>query len=138
MTGRATMTRRRPTDDGGRAVSLVKVIVPDNHLGQRDFKLAIARRLRGARALLDVDQQSLAEASGVSRNFVSAMERGAQNLDAYRLSLIAMAMGMQLPTLLVGAGFDQWIEETSAGQPGWLSLAGGRPTRSEPEPVPAG
>jgi transcriptional regulator with XRE-family HTH domain len=124
------MTRTRATDDG--AVNLVKVIVPDNHLGQRDFKLAIARRLRGARALLDVDQQSLAEASGVSRNFVSAMERGAQNLDAYRLSLVAMAMGMPLPTLLVGAGFDQWIEETSSGQPGWLSLA------ADPEPVPAG
>ena len=121
MSVTSTMVRRRPAET--HATALVTVTVPGNHPTERDVKLALARRLRGARALLDVDQQSLAEASGVSRNFISAMERAAQNLDAYRLSLVATALGMPLPTLLTGAGFDLWIEGAQAGRPGWLPPA---------------
>ena len=121
MSVTSTMARRRPAET--HATALVTVTVPGNHPTERDVKLALARRLRGARALLDVDQQSLAEASGVSRNFISAMERAAQNLDAYRLSLVATALGMPLPTLLTGDGFDLWIEGAQAGRPGWLAPA---------------
>lgn len=120
MRGRAAVIGQRSSWDAVDLPGLVKVTVPDDHPGQRDFKLAVGRRLRGARALLDVDQQSLADASGVSRNFVSAMERGAQNLDTYRLSLLAMAMGMPLLTLLTGAGLELWIERTQAGTRRWL------------------
>jgi DNA-binding XRE family transcriptional regulator len=130
--------RRRLGGKHGEAVGLVDVTVPDDHPGQRDFKLAVARRLRGARALLGVDQQSLADASGVSRNFVSAIERGAQNLDAYRLSLLATALGMPLPTLLTGAGLDQWIELTQAGSGRRLSFSTppiDAPVGSDPGPV---
>ena len=123
MSVTATMVRRRPAEGRAAAAGLVTVTVPGNHPTERDAKLALARRLRGARALLDVDQQSLAEASGVSRNFVSAMERAAQNLDAYRLSLVATALGMSLPTLLTGVGFDLWIEGVQSGRPGWLPVA---------------
>jgi transcriptional regulator with XRE-family HTH domain len=138
MTGRATTIRRRPSRYREDAVVLVKVTVPDDHPGQRDFKLAVARRLRGARALLDVDQQSLADASGVSRNFVSAMERGAQNLDAYRLSLLAMALGMPLLTLLTGVGLDQWIELAQGGSRRWAAADAApieESMRSDSEPV---
>ncbi len=134
MSVTATMVRRRPTEAHAAATGLVTVTVPGNHPTERDTKLALARRLRGARALLDVDQQSLAEASGVSRNFVSAMERAAQNLDAYRLSLVATALGMPLPTLLTGAGFDLWIEGAQVGRPGWLPGAADPPVEEEAEP----
>ena len=135
MSVTATMVRRRPTETGAAATTgLVTVTVPGNHATERDVKLALARRLRGARALLDVDQQSLAEASGVSRNFVSAMERAAQNLDAYRLSLVATALGMPLPTLLTGAGFDLWIEGAQSGRPGWLPAAADPPDDEDAQP----
>jgi transcriptional regulator with XRE-family HTH domain len=134
MSVTATMVRRRPREARAAATGLVPVTVPGNHPTERDTKLALARRLRGARALLDVDQQSLAEASGVSRNFISAMERAAQNLDAYRLSLVATALGMPLPTLLTGDGFDLWIEGAQSGRPGWLAAATDPPVDEETQP----
>jgi transcriptional regulator with XRE-family HTH domain len=134
MSVTATMVRQRGAETRTVATGLMTVTVPGNHPTERDTKLALARRLRGARALLDVDQQSLAEASGVSRNFISAMERAAQNLDAYRLSLVATALGMPLPTLLTGAGFDLWIEGVQSGRPGWLSAAAVPPVEETAEP----
>jgi len=134
MSVTATMVRRPGTETRTAVTGLVTVAVPGNHPTERDTKLALARRLRGARALLDVDQQSLAEASGVSRNFISAMERAAQNLDAYRLSLVATALGMPLPTLLTGAGFDLWIEGMQAGRPGWLTAGADSPADEPAEP----
>ena len=42
----------------------------------------------------------MAAAAGVTRNFVSAIERNAQKLDAVRLRRIAAAMGTTLTELL--------------------------------------
>jgi DNA-binding XRE family transcriptional regulator len=95
-------------DDG---IGLAKVVVaPDDRRNQRAYRTAVGRRLRIARVMLDISQHEVAEAAGCSRNFVSAMERGTQRLDAYRLSLIAAALRMPLSTLLEGDGWQSWME----------------------------
>jgi transcriptional regulator with XRE-family HTH domain len=48
----------------------------------------------------DRSQDDLARSAGVTRNFVSAIERGAQGLDAVRLRRLAVAMGVELAELL--------------------------------------
>jgi len=48
----------------------------------------------------DRTQEDLAAAAGVTRNFVSAIERGAQGLDAVRLRKLAAEMGMPTADLL--------------------------------------
>lgn len=48
----------------------------------------------------DRSQDELAADAGVTRNFVSAVERGAQGLDAWRLTHVARALGTTLGWLL--------------------------------------
>jgi DNA-binding XRE family transcriptional regulator len=94
------------------SVGLVKVVVPDDRGNERAFRKAVGRRLRMARVMLDTSQQEVAEAAGCSRNFVSAIERGVQGPDAYRLGLIATALRMPLSTLLEGDGWQSWMDGT--------------------------
>jgi transcriptional regulator with XRE-family HTH domain len=54
------------------------------------------------RLWLELSQQDVADKAGVTRNFVSAIERGAQGLDAYRLLLIADALNCTLMWLVTG------------------------------------
>ena len=61
---------------------------------------AVGRRLRVWRVLNDRTQGDLAVEAGVTRNFVSAIERGAQGLDAVRLRKVAAAMDTPLAELL--------------------------------------
>ena len=49
------------------------------------YRRAVGKRIRVWRVLHDRSQDELAAAAGVTRNFVSAIERGAQGLDAVRL-----------------------------------------------------
>lgn len=64
------------------------------------YRRAVGKRIRVWRVLHDCRQGQLATAAGVTRNFVSAIERGAQGLDAVRLRRIAAAMNMPLAELL--------------------------------------
>jgi transcriptional regulator with XRE-family HTH domain len=52
------------------------------------------------RVLHERSQDELAAEAGVTRNFVSAIERGAQGLDAVRLRRLAAVMGMSIGDLL--------------------------------------
>jgi transcriptional regulator with XRE-family HTH domain len=70
--------------------------------GERVFRLEIGGRIRAERSLLNLRQEELAERAGVSRNFVSAVERGTQRLDAWRLRLLADALDCDLLWLLLG------------------------------------
>jgi XRE family transcriptional regulator, regulator of sulfur utilization len=65
-----------------------------------EYRLAVGRRIRVWRAFHDRSQTELATAAGVTRNFVSAIERGAQGLDAVRLRRLAAAMDVPLADLL--------------------------------------
>jgi transcriptional regulator with XRE-family HTH domain len=64
------------------------------------FRRAVGLRIRVWRVVHDRSQDDLARAAGVTRNFVSAIERGAQGLDAVRLRRLAVAMGIELAELL--------------------------------------
>ena len=64
------------------------------------YRRAVAKRIRVWRVMEDQTQDDLATAAGVTRNFVSAIERGAVGLDAARLRRLATAMQMPLADLL--------------------------------------
>ena len=67
---------------------------------ETEYRRAIGKRIRVWRALHERSQDELAASAGVSRNFVSAVERGAQGLDAVRLRRLARAMDTTLIELL--------------------------------------
>ena len=64
------------------------------------FRQTVGLRIRVWRVVHDRSQEDLARSAGVTRNFVSAIERGAQGLDAVRLRRLAVAMGIELAELL--------------------------------------
>lgn len=66
------------------------------------------------RRWLGLAQQDIAEKAGVTRNFVSATERAAQRLDAYRLGLLADALGVTLAWLLSGP--DDELTQSAPGR----------------------
>jgi transcriptional regulator with XRE-family HTH domain len=72
----------------------------DDGTGEAAYRRTVGKRIRVWRVLHDRSQDELAVAAGVTRNFVSAIERGAQGLDAVRLRRLAIAMGMELADLL--------------------------------------
>ena len=103
---------------GGDRAGLMNVVVPDNYCTQATYRRAVGRRLRTARVVLNISQQDVADAAGCSRNFVSGIERGAQGVDAYRLSLVALALRMRPRTLLEGDGWDNWMNGMHLGADG--------------------
>lgn len=82
---------------------------PDEH----ELRADVGRRLFMRRTWLRLSQQEVADKAGVSRNFVSAIERSAQGLDAWRLSQIADALGTTLTWLL--AGPDEHVTAPAPG-----------------------
>lgn len=75
----------------------------------------IGKRVRAERVWRDLSQSDLAAKTGVTRNFVSAIERGAQGLDGYRLARIAEALGLTMTDLFDNTGREQrhYEEETA-------------------------
>ena len=69
---------------------------------EHDFRRQVGRRLHQRRTWLRLAQQDVADKAGVTRNFVSAIERGTQSLDAWRLRLVADTLGVTLDWLLFG------------------------------------
>ena len=68
--------------------------------GEEAFRREVGGRIRAERSLRNLRQDALAERAGVSRNFVSAVERGTQRLDAWRLLHLARALDCELGWLL--------------------------------------
>ena len=62
----------------------------------------VGRRLRFRRLWLGLSQEEMARRARVNRNFVSAIERGAQGLDAWRLWAAADVLGVTLDWILAG------------------------------------
>lgn len=67
-----------------------------------EYRRLVGKRVRVGRIWLELSQDELAAKAGVSRNFVSAIERGAQGLDAWRLWALAEGLGGTLDWLLTG------------------------------------
>ncbi len=57
------------------------------------FLRALGKRIRIARLTRELTQAELADASGISRNFISLMEHGSHGVDVVRLLRIASAFG---------------------------------------------
>jgi DNA-binding XRE family transcriptional regulator len=66
----------------------------------RRGRLRDRRRWKGTRIRLGLSQDEVARSAELTRNFVSAIERGAQGLDAWRLGKLADALGVSLCWLL--------------------------------------
>ena len=65
-----------------------------------EYRRLIGKRVRMERVWQDLSQDEVADKAGVTRNFVSAIERGVQGLDAYRLRSVADALGISFDDLM--------------------------------------
>lgn len=72
----------------------------DSLLDQTTFRAEVGWRLRMLRIWDDLKQYELAARAGVSRNYVSATERGTHGLDVWRLWRLATALDVSLGVLL--------------------------------------
>ena len=70
------------------------------HLEHASYRAEVGSRLRFARALVGLSQDELAVRAGVSRAFVSGIERGTHGLDAWQLRRLARALDRSLCWLL--------------------------------------
>lgn len=73
-------------------------------MDENDLRRLIGKRLRIARLTAELTQDQLADASGVSRSFVSLIEHGAPGVDVYRLRRLARAAGTTLAALIEEPG----------------------------------
>lgn len=64
------------------------------------FLRALGRRLRLLRRLRELSQDELGQAAGVSRSFVSLIEKGAHGVDVLRLWRLAAVLGLPLHELV--------------------------------------
>jgi transcriptional regulator with XRE-family HTH domain len=67
---------------------------------EQEYRRRIARRLIAQRHRLQLTQQQVADRAGVTRNQLGALERAAATPDAWRLRLIARALGTSLGWVL--------------------------------------
>jgi transcriptional regulator with XRE-family HTH domain len=75
----------------------------------------VGRRAYMRRVWLGLSQQEVADKAGLTRNFVSAIERSAQGLDAWRLWALADSLGGTLDWLLTGP--DDALTAPNPGSP---------------------
>jgi DNA-binding XRE family transcriptional regulator len=67
---------------------------------ERAFLKVLGKNVRVRRVICEISQEQLAHRAGMSRNFVSSIERGAHGVDIVRVVRIAVALGVTLPELL--------------------------------------
>ena len=65
-----------------------------------EYRRLVGKRVRAERVWQDLSQDEVAAQAGVTRNFVSAIERGVQGLDAFRLRSVADALGLTFEDLM--------------------------------------
>ena len=70
-----------------------------------EFLRRLGKRIRLVRVDRGLSQEQLAGTAGMSRNFVSSIERGAHGVDVVRLRWLAMALDVPL-TVLIEASTD--------------------------------
>jgi len=67
---------------------------------EREFLRKLGKRIRLLRVDGELSQEQLAHAAGMSRNFVSSIERGAHGVDVVRLLRLATAFGISVEALV--------------------------------------
>ncbi|BAK76724.1 putative transcriptional regulator [Pseudogulbenkiania sp. NH8B] len=63
-------------------------------------RMVFAKNLRQVRRLKEVSQEALALQAGLSRTYVSEVERGERNVSIDNMGLLADALGVKLKDLL--------------------------------------
>ena len=75
------------------------------------FLRALGKRVRLLWLVQELTQEELAQAAGMSRSFVSLIEKGSHGVDVVRLLRLANALQVSLPELLdVGASEADRVE----------------------------
>jgi transcriptional regulator with XRE-family HTH domain len=67
---------------------------------EHEYRRLVGKRVRMGRVWQELSQDEVAAKAGVTRNFVSAIERGVQGLDAFRLRSVADALGVRFEDLM--------------------------------------
>jgi transcriptional regulator with XRE-family HTH domain len=78
----------------------VPVSAPSSREQSRAFLRALGKRVKLTRIDRELSQEQLAVRAGMSRNFVSSIERGAHGVDVVRLRTVAWALGVRIAELL--------------------------------------
>lgn len=73
---------------------------PVSRSDEEAFLRAIGKRVRLLRLARELTQEQLADAAGMSRSFVSLIEKGCHGVDVLRLLRLAGVFGMPLTELL--------------------------------------
>ena len=64
------------------------------------YLTALGKRVRILRLTREMTQEDLAAAAGISRNFISLIERGTHGIDVVRLLRLAAALDVPIEELL--------------------------------------
>ena len=87
------------------------------------FLRALGKRVRIARLIQELTQEQLAEAAGMSRSFVSLIEKGTHGVDVVRLARLADALDLSPAELITGAH----LRGADRPTPGDVRSGSGRP-----------
>lgn len=74
----------------------------------------LGQRIRSLRSAREWSQQALADASGLDRTYISAVEHGKQNLTIGAMLKLAEALDVELPELLAQDGLDRLITDAKS------------------------
>ncbi|HVQ91295.1 MAG TPA: helix-turn-helix transcriptional regulator [Mycobacteriales bacterium] len=72
----------------------------EERVTERQYLRGLGKRIKLLRIDRELSQEQLAKASGMSRNFVSSVERGAHGVDVVRLVRLAAALGVDVAVLV--------------------------------------
>jgi transcriptional regulator with XRE-family HTH domain len=72
----------------------------DERADERLYLRGLGKRIRLLRVDRELSQEQLARAAGMSRNFVSSIERGAHGVDVVRLLRLASALDVDIAVLV--------------------------------------
>lgn len=85
---------------------------------EQEYRHLVGKRLRMQRHALDLSQDALVERTGLTRNVISALERGTQTVDAWRLTLLAEALSVPLEWLCNPEAGPVTVTSATTGQAG--------------------
>ncbi len=68
--------------------------------GRVDLRVVLAANVRAHRARLGLSQEAFADACGLHRTYVGAVERAERNVTLTTLDTLAAALGISVPQLL--------------------------------------
>jgi transcriptional regulator with XRE-family HTH domain len=76
-------------------------------LPDAEYLAVLGRRIRSARRTHELSQRQVADMAGLSRNFVSGLERGCHSIDLLTLRRLARALGTEVEALIRGIDRDE-------------------------------